>query len=207
MIKLIYFDFNFWRVDILRLSLSYAKIPYHYERVVRSNWPKEKKNFPFGQLPVIELDGKIFAHTHSLARYCAIKSGLYAEDETSALVIDQVIDWANEITLRIAPSIREKNIEKSSMLRKKFIKNELHTWFGYLENLFKSSSKDKTFFIQNFSIADITAWRVIHWFTSGQLDQMPLDFIKKYPVLEGFYKKISNLKSFNQLKEFKEIVN
>ena len=125
---------------------------------------------------------KIFAHTHSLARYCAIKSGLYAEDETSALVIDQVIDWANEITLRIAPSIREKNIEKSSMLRKKFIKNELHTWFGYLENLFKSSSKDKIFFIQNFSIADITAWRVIHWFTSGQLDQMPLDFIKKYPV-------------------------
>ena len=122
-------------------------------------------------------------------------------------MIDQVIDWANEITLRIAPSIREKNIEKSSMLRKKFIKNELHTWFGYLENLFKSSSKDKIFFIQNFSIADITAWRVIHWFTSGQLDQMPLDFIKKYPVLEGFYKKISNLKSFNQLKEFKEIVN
>jgi len=37
--------------------------------------------------------------------------------------------------------------------------------------------------------------------------QTTLDFIKKYPVLEGFYKKISNLKSFNQLKEFKEIVN
>ena len=27
MIKLIYFDFNFWRIDILRLSLSHSNIP------------------------------------------------------------------------------------------------------------------------------------------------------------------------------------
>ena len=72
MIKITYFDFNFWRVDILRLSLSYAKIPYHYERIVRANWTKEKAKFPFGQLPVIDVDGKIFDHTHSMARYCAI---------------------------------------------------------------------------------------------------------------------------------------
>tara|TARA_Y100001954_G_C15776703_1_gene587405 strand:+ start:821 stop:1444 length:624 start_codon:yes stop_codon:yes gene_type:complete len=207
MIKLVYFDFNFWRVDILRLSLSHGKIPYHYKRIIRANWPQEKKRFPFGQLPIMEIDGKIFAHTHSMVRYCAVQSGLYAQDPIKALVIDQVIDWANEITLRIAPSIREKNIEKSSLLRKKFIKNELHTWFGYLENLFDSFSEDRKFFIQKFSIADITAWRVIHWFVSGQLDQIPLDFIDKYPILKKFYKDISNLKSFNNLKEFKDIVN
>ena len=48
MIKLIYFDFNFWRIDILRLSLSYSKIPYDYKRIKRQEWPQEKKKFPFG---------------------------------------------------------------------------------------------------------------------------------------------------------------
>ncbi len=207
MIKIIYFDFNFWRVDILRLSLSFAKIPYHYERIVRSNWPKEKEKFPFGQLPVIVIDGKTLAHTHSIARYCAIRSGLYDNDESIAILIDQVLDWANEITYKIAPSIREKNIEKSSMLRKKFIQNDLHSWFGYLENFLDNFSNNKIYFTDKFSIADITAWRVIHWFTSGQLDQVPVDFINQYPNLNNFYKKLSDFKSFNKLKEFKEIVD
>ena len=43
MIKLIYFDFNFWRIDILRLSLSHSDIPYKFERLVRNEWPKNKK--------------------------------------------------------------------------------------------------------------------------------------------------------------------
>ena len=43
MIKLFYFDFNFWRIDILRLCLSHSKIPYEYVRIDRQQWPKKKK--------------------------------------------------------------------------------------------------------------------------------------------------------------------
>ena len=117
MIKLVYFDFNFWRVDILRLCLSYANIPYTYDRVPRADWPKQKQKFPFGQLPVMIYDNKQFGHTHSLAVFCAKKASLYEKDELKILVINQVIDWANEITNKIAPSIRaemrDKNFEKS----------------------------------------------------------------------------------------------
>ena len=42
MIKLVYFDFNFWRVDILRLSLGYSGIPYDYKRIKRQEWPERK---------------------------------------------------------------------------------------------------------------------------------------------------------------------
>ena len=58
MIKLIYFDFNFWRFDILRLALGYAKVPYECERVKRQDWPKVKQDFPFGQLPIMVIDEK-----------------------------------------------------------------------------------------------------------------------------------------------------
>ena len=69
-IKLVYFDFNFWRIDILRLALSYANIAYEFQRVQRENF-EEKKKYPFGQLPVIFIDEQaFFCHTHSLAIFC-----------------------------------------------------------------------------------------------------------------------------------------
>ena len=111
--KLVYFDFNFWRVDILRLCLSYANIPYTYDRVPRADLPKQKQKFPFGQLPVMVYDNKQFGHTHSLAVFCAKKASLYEKDEVKILIINQVIDWANEITNKIAPSIRAEMCDKN----------------------------------------------------------------------------------------------
>ena len=150
MIKLIYFDFNFWRVDILRLCLSYSSIPYELQRIKRQDWKKKKNQFPFGQLPVMQVNNQFFSHTHSLAKFCANQASLYEQDEFKMLIVDQVLDWANEITNHIAPSIRaamrEKNFEKSRELRKEFIKNDLKRWFYYLENLLKRSSENKDFF-------------------------------------------------------------
>ena len=157
------------------------------------------------------INNKSFAQTHSLAKFCAIRSSLYDNDEFKILVIDQVLDWANEITNQIAPSIRaairEKDFEKSKRLRKEFIKNDLFTWFLYLENLFKNSSSEKQFFTDKFSIADITAWRVIFWFCSGKLDLIDDSFLSELPALKKYYDDINNYKPLNSLQEFRSIVS
>ena len=67
--------------------------------------------------------------------------------------------------------MREKNHEKSKILRKEFINNDLFVWFSYLEELFDKCSSDKVFFNDKFSIADITAWRMIQWFSSVNLNK------------------------------------
>ena len=205
-IKIVYFDFNFWRVDILRLSLAYGNIAYEYERIPRSNWINFKKNYPFEQLPVMNIDGNEYCHTHSLAIFCSSISNLYDSNIKNQLIINQVIDWANDITYRIAHSIREKDEEKSKKLRKVFIQKDLFSWFGFLEQFYRNNSKN-AFFTGKLSIADITAWRVIRWFTCGKLDQIPNDFIKDFPNLYEFYNKMGNDKKFTNLKEFKEIMN
>ena len=211
MIKLVYFDFNFWRVDILRLSLAYSEIPYEYKRIKRQEWPIEKKNFLFGQLPVMIIDNKQYAHTHSLARFCAMESGLYDNNKIKAMVIDQVLDWANEITNKIAPSIRaamrDKDLEKSKRLREEFIKNDLLIWFSYLEKLFDQSSSKKIFFNDKFSMADIVAWRVIYWFYCGRLDQIDNKFLDKFPLIQNFFEKMNEFKPFIELEEYKNIIS
>ena len=211
MIKLVYFDFNFWRVDILRLSLAYSEIPYEYKRIKRQEWPIEKKNFLFGQLPVMIIDNKQYAHTHSLARFCAMESGIYDNNKIKAMVIDQVLDWANEITNKIAPSIRaamrDKDLEKSKRLREEFIKNDLLIWFSYLEKLFDQSSSKKIFFNDKFSMADIVAWRVIYWFYCGRLDQIDNKFLDKFPLIQNFFEKMNEFKPFIELEEYKNIIS
>ena len=211
MIKLVYFDFNFWRIDILRLCLGYSKIPYEYQRIKRQEWPKEKEKFPFGQLPIMIIKDKQYAHTHSLARFCAIESKLYDNDKLKAMVIDQVLDWANEITNKIAPSIRaamrDKDLEKSKRLREQFIKNDLLVWFSYLEKLFDQNSKKKKFFTDEFSMADIVAWRVIYWFYCGRLDQINNKFLDKFPLIQNFFKEMSTYKDFIELKEYEDIIS
>ena len=211
MIKLVYFDFNFWRVDILRLSLAYSRIPYEYKRIKRQEWPIEKKNFLFGQLPVMIIDNKQYAHTHSLARFCAMESGLYDNYKIKAMVIDQVLDWANEITNKIAPSIRaamrDKDLEKSKRLREEFIKNDLLIWFSYLEKLFDQSSSKKIFFNDKFSMADIVAWRVIYWFYCGRLDQIDNKFLDKFPLIQNFFEKMNAFKPLIKLEEYKDIIS
>ena len=204
-IKLIYFDFNFWRIDILRLSLEYAGIEYEFERIPREDWARFKDKQPFGQLPVMYYKNNVYSHTHSLAIFCAYKSNLYSNDEKKQLIIHQVIDWANEITYRIAHSIREKNPEKSKKLRRIFIEKDFYTWFGYLEEFLKKNSNNSSF-IGKLSIADITAWRVTRWFLSGKLEQIDTKFIEKFPNLKNFYEKFSLNENFNKLKVFKEII-
>ena len=148
----------------------------------------------------------VFCHTHSLAIFCASRSNLYSSDEKKQIVINQVLDWANEITYRIAHSIREKNLEKSKKLRKIFIEKDFYTWFGYLDEFFKKNSSN-SFFIGKLSIADITAWRVIRWFLSGNLEQIDTKFIQRFDGLKDFYEKFSSNEKIKNLQEFKDIMN
>ena len=206
MIKLTYFNFNFWRIDILRLSLSYGKIPYKLNQIKREEWLKEKNQFPFGQLPVMDFGGILYGHTHSLAIFCAMKSNLYDENQKNALIINQVLDWANDITIKIAPSIREKNPEKAKKKRELFIRNDMNTWFAFLENLLDRVSTNKKFFTEKFSLADITAWRLIYWFKSGKLDQIDTSFLDDFSILKNYFENLNSFKPLIELKEYAEII-
>ena len=67
--------------------------------------------------------------------------------------------------------------------------------------------KKKKFFNDEFSIADIVAWRVIYWFYCGRLDQIDNKFLDKFPLIQNFFKEMSAFKTFIELKEYKDIIS
>ena len=120
-ITLYYFKIPFWRAEVTRLSLFIADSPFDDNRIEGDEYDEFKKTgklpngkiAPFKQLPVLEVDEKIFAQTGAIARYCGKLSGLYPKnnDYKSAL-IDQIIEAAQDINFLVTLSGRDKDEEK-----------------------------------------------------------------------------------------------
>jgi glutathione S-transferase len=52
---------------------------------------------PFGQLPMMEIDGKKYAQSFAIARYLGHKYGLAGADPEEDFEIDQNMDFINDI--------------------------------------------------------------------------------------------------------------
>ena len=68
-IKLFYFDFHGGRGETARLALSIDGVPFGDERVKGADWPRLKPSMPFGELPVLEVDGQRISQLNAINRY------------------------------------------------------------------------------------------------------------------------------------------
>ncbi|CAI2332644.1 unnamed protein product [Caenorhabditis sp. 36 PRJEB53466] len=100
--KLTYFEGR-GAAEVSRQILAYAGQKYEDKRVTREQWPALKASNPppFGQLPLLEVDGKPLAQSHAIARFLAREFKLngktaWEEAQVNSLA-DQVKDYFNEI--------------------------------------------------------------------------------------------------------------
>ena len=197
-LKIIYFDFPFWRAEVARIPLFLADIKFEDYRIKREEFPYIKENgkmsdgtiIPFTQLPVLVIDGLSIAQTGAIARICGKISGFYPDDLIEAGKVDQIIDTATDINLLIRPSMREQDVSKRKLMREDLSKNDLPKYFGYLENLL---SEDCEWFADNkMTIADIALWRLMGWLKSGFLDDIPSDILDKFEKLSRLFSAVNN---------------
>ena len=197
-LKIIYFDFPFWRAEVARIPLFLADIKFEDYRIKREEFPYIKENgkmsdgtiIPFTQLPVLVIDGLSIAQTGAIARICGKISGFYPDDLIEAGKVDQIIDTATDINLLIRPSMREQDVSKRKLMREELSKNDLPKYFGYLENLL---SEDCEWFADNkMTIADIALWRLMGWLKSGFLDDIPSDITDKFEKLSRLFRAVNN---------------
>lgn len=52
---------------------------------------------PFGQVPILEIDGKVINQSMAIARYAAKLVKLAGKDDMQALEIDSVVDTVNDL--------------------------------------------------------------------------------------------------------------
>ena len=197
-LKIIYFNFPFWRAEVARIPLYISNTKFEDKRITSEEFSYIKENgkmtdgtiIPFSQLPVLVIDGQSIAQTGAIARICGKISGFYPESLVEAGKVDQVIDTATDINMLMRPSMREQDPEKKKLMRQELSKNDLPKYFGYLENLLKD---ENIWFAENrMTIADIAIWRLMGWLKSGVIDDIPQDITDDFNKLNRVYNEINN---------------
>ena len=198
-ITLYYFKIPFWRAEVTRLSLYIGDIPFEDYRIEGNDYDKFKKTgelpnkkiAPFKQLPVLDVDGKIFAQTGAIARFCGKLSGLYPKnDDYKAALIDQIIEGAQDINYLVTLSGRDKDLERKKIARDILATRHLPKWFQFLEDLLKQNTESIYFVGSDLTIADLAIWRLLGWLKSGMLDGVPSTILDNYENLNKLREQI-----------------
>ena len=197
-LKIIYFNFPFWRAEVARIPLYISNTKFEDKRITSEEFSYIKENgkmtdgtiIPFSQLPVLVIDGQSIAQTGAIARICGKISGFYPDSLIEAGKVDQIIDTATDINMLMRPSMREQDPDKKKLMRQELSKNDLPKYFGYLENLLKD---ENIWFAENrMTIADIAIWRLMGWLKSGVIDDIPQDITDDFNKLNRVYNEVNN---------------
>ena len=195
-LKLIYPDVPFWRAEMSRMALFIGGIEFEDLRPSREEIAKMRTEgiFPFGQFPVLHVDGKTIAQTGAIARFCGKLSGLYpTENDFYAAKVDEVIDLATDITFKIRPALVEKDPEKKTEMRRELAEAVLPQWLGFMETLLEDNGKTGYFVDDSLTVADLAAWRLCGWISGGVIKGIPETILNAFPLLKEHQNHISNL--------------
>ena len=195
-LKLIYPDLPFWRAEVSRLALFIGGIEFEDFRPSREEISTMRSEgiFPFGQFPVLQVDSKTIAQTGAIARFCGKLSGLYpTENDFYAAKVDEVIDLATDITVKIRPALIEKDPEKMKEMRRELAETVLPQWLGFMEKLLDTNGKTGYFVNDSLTLADLVAWRLCGWISGGIIDGIPETILDVFPLLNAHQNHISNL--------------
>ncbi|GFO21745.1 glutathione s-transferase [Plakobranchus ocellatus] len=184
--KLTYFDGR-GRAEIIRLILTYAGQKFDDNRVGGEVWAKFKPSTPFGQLPVLEIDGNMYAQSTAIANHLAREFGLYGRSNLDAFEIDQVVCLMQDFWSAVTKVYGEKDEAKKAELMGKFTQEEVPKFLGLLEKLLKQNSSG-CFVGSDITLADLFVYDLL-WNLKSKL----ADVFEKYPLVNGHQDKVGSV--------------
>ncbi|XP_059143179.1 glutathione S-transferase 3-like [Physella acuta] len=182
-IKIIYFDAR-GRAELCRLMLEAAGRKYDDVRHTRESWPTEKPNTPFGQMPVLEVDGQRFAQSVAMANYIARLCGFYGKTNLDGLKIDQVVQCVQDFLQAGVKSFYESDETKKAEALKNLQEVEVPKYLNIFEKLLKENGTG--YFVGNsLTLADFSVYDLLYSFTIRKILTL-----EAHPLLQALYSKI-----------------
>jgi prostaglandin-H2 D-isomerase / glutathione transferase len=191
-VKVYYFDAA-GRAEPVRLALTLGGVAFEDIRLnyAQIGEKKAQNYFKFGQVPVIEVDGKQYAESWAILTWAGKASGLYPSDALQALAVDEVRGLAEDNLQKLVPAIYNSDKEKAAELRKVYAEKDSIVYLGGAEKLLAQNGTG--YFVGNsITIADIIWYVHLTIFTSGANEGLGPEILNNYPNLKKLHELIAS---------------
>ncbi|KAL2917171.1 hypothetical protein HK105_203256 [Polyrhizophydium stewartii] len=190
-LKLTYWDITA-RGEPTRLALTIGGIPFEDHRVARSDWPELKKKTPFGQIPVLTVNGVTqVAQSNGLLRYAGTLAGLYpAADPLKAALVDQVVLHIEDMYNMLYATFVEENEERRKAARKALGDERFPPMFASLDAVIAKHTGGKWCVGDSMTVADIGVYTFVSYFKWRDFSPMPKTLTDSYPHIMGVFEAV-----------------
>jgi glutathione S-transferase len=129
--KLHYFDI-YGRAESVRFLLAHAKVEYENVYETGESMKELKPLLEFGQVPMMEVDGKNLVQSWSILRYLGRQHGYYPQDLETAYTVDSTIDAVEDYFGAYFKFNFESNEEKKAVFKENWL-NLIPVWITAIE--------------------------------------------------------------------------
>jgi prostaglandin-H2 D-isomerase / glutathione transferase len=180
-LKITYFDFDGGRGEPARLALHIGGIAFEDHRIAGKDWPALRDKTPFLAMPTLEVNGKIVSQSNSINRYVGKLTGLYPKDDWQALLCDEVMDAAEDISTRIGHTI-DLSADAKKKAREELAAGHITRYLEQLQARLKAAGGEY-FADKRLTVADLKVFMLVRWLRSGALDHIPKDLVDRVAPL------------------------
>lgn len=191
-LKLSYFDFNGGRGEPVRLALHIGGIAFEDHRFTFPEFAEIRKHTPFGQVPVLEVDGVQVTQCDAMLRYAGKLAGLYPADPLQALLCDEVSFVVEEAAMKIGPTFRMSGDEQKEA-RLALVHGSMPVYLRWLDKQLAAHGGE--FFADGrLTVADLKVFVDVRALNSGRYDHIPTDLVASVaPGLNAHMQRIASL--------------
>jgi len=187
-LKLHYFNAP-GRAEGARLILAYGGIPWEE---VHPEWPAAKAKFPFGQVPVLEVDGKMLAQSGAIYRYCAKLAALMPDDPWALALGEQAFFTYGELFDAFVGPFYATPAEQRAEKVKELLAGPAAPKLANLEKLL-ASNPGKFVTGDHVSWIDLFLFTSMASLTSGFFGGIGLETLDPYPHIKAHHAHVGNL--------------
>jgi glutathione S-transferase len=196
-LKLTYFDFSGGRAEPARLALHIGGISFEDYRFAPADFAEVRKTTPLNQVPTLQVNDVQVTQSDAITRYAGKLAGLYPEDAFQALLCDEVLGALEDVNIGIGATFRMTGDELKNA-RETLAAGLLSKYLRWLEHQLESHG-GQFFADSRLTIADLKAFVILRWLSSGKLDHVPVDLIDRTaPKLRDYMNRIAGLPAIAQ---------
>ena len=206
-IKITYFNIE-GAAEPVRLALAATGQDFEDVRINFEEWQTLKPTTKFGALPLMEIDGKVFAQSAAMLRYVGksfADSKLYPQEGEAFMKVEEAIGLVDDFNRAWTPcmmigmrpqtlgypedfSKTDDGQAKVKELREGFVKNSMPT---FMQHFTRMLEENQGFLVGGkLSIADLYLLPALRRYQKGFIDHVPTTALDEYTSIIDYIKRV-----------------